>query len=123
MIKVLRFSLGLIAIISIVAIINIFNRYSEINEFSIQMTENYADLKKLNDKIIELNGVELKANEKLHELHRIVQYNEHMLSVREPNAEITKNYPWIIIALIWLIVLIRWVDDKIKPSKKESHTE
>jgi hypothetical protein len=122
-IKFLRYFLGLIAIISMYAIIYIVNRYNEINDFTIQITENYADLKKLNNEILDLYEVDLKENEKLNELNRRVLYNEHMASALGPNTESAKNYQWIFIGLIWLLILIKWIYDKIKPSQNETLTE
>jgi len=105
------------------AIIYIVNRYNEINDFTIQITENYADLKKLNNEILDLYEVDLKENEKLNELNRRVLYNEHMASALGPNTESAKNYQWIFIGLIWLLILIKWIYDKIKPSQNETLTE
>ena len=105
------------------AIIYIVNRYNEINDFTIQITENYADLKKLNNEILDLYEVDLKENEKLNELNRRVLYNEHMASALGPNTESAKNYQWIFIGLIWLLILIKWIFDKIKPSQNETLTE
>jgi type III secretory pathway component EscU len=123
-IKVLRFFQGLISLIAIYVIIHIFYQYNEIIDFYNQKTENYADLKQLNDDILDYYQIDLESNEELSKLRRKVRYDEHMISGLEPNTKNAKYYYWYIIGIVWLLIIIdKWIDYKNKPSENETTSE
>jgi len=123
-IKVLRFFQGLISLIAIYLIMHIFYQYNEIIDFYNQKTENYADLKQLNDEILDYYQIDLESNKELNKLRRKVRYDEHMISGLEPNTKNAKYYYWYIIGIVWLLIIIyKWIDYKNKPSENETTTE
>lgn len=114
---------ALISITIVLGICFIINRYDEINDFYIQKKENYADLKKLNNEILKNYHIDLTDNEKLSELKRRVEYDEHMISGLEPNTEIAQYYWWILMGMSWVFILAKWIEKnathlKIKLSNK-----
>lgn len=113
----------MISIIAIIAIMYIINQYDEIADFYIQKTENYEDLKKLNEEILNYYQIDLETNEELYELSRKVKYNEHMITELKPNTEDAKNYWWYLIGVFWLIILNRMIDSINEPSVNETSTE
>jgi len=122
-IKVLKFFRIFILYTVLVTTFYIVNQYNEINNFYIQKKENYTNLKKLNNEILDTYEIDLKANEELYELSRQVNYDEHMISGLEPNSEAAKNYWWILISVFGLVLLIKWIDYIIEPSENKVTSE
>jgi len=95
------------------------NKYDEINDFYIQKKENYTDLKELNNEILKNYQIDLTDNEKLSELKRQVEYDEHMISGLEPNTEIAKYYWWILMGMLWILILTKWIGKKYNSSENK----
>lgn len=121
--KTLKFVQNIISIVAIITIIYIINQYDKIADFYIQKTENYADLKKLNEEILNYYQIDLQTNEKLYDLSRKVNYNEHMITGLEPNTENAKNYWWYLMGVFWLVIISRWIDNINEPTVNETSTE
>ena len=121
--KTLKFVQNIISIVAIIAIIYIINQYDKIADFYIQKTENYADLKKLNEEILNYYQIDLQTNEKLYDLSRKVNYNEHMIAGLEPNTENAKNYWWYLMGVFWLVIISRWIDNINEHTVNETSTK
>jgi hypothetical protein len=88
------------------------NQYDKITSFYIQKKENYSDLKKLKNEILDENEIDLKSNKLLYELNEKIEYEEYMINQLEPNLKIAKHYWWVIIALILTLAIIGWRNNK-----------
>ena len=88
------------------------NQYDKITNFYIQKKENYSDLKKLKNEILDENEIDLKSNKLLYELNEKIEYEEYMINQLEPNLKIAKHYWWVIIALILTLAIIGWRNNK-----------
>ncbi len=111
-IKPLNILQTLIALIFVFGVNHIISQYDEINSFYIQEKENYTDLKKLNSEILKFYNVDLTNNNKLNELNKKIEYNEHMINNLEPYTEFAKYYWWILIGLTWILILSIWINRK-----------
>ena len=98
----------------------ILNQYNEINNFYIQKKENYSDLKKLNNQLLEMNQFDLNTNKEFKELSRKVEYEEQMIMALEPNPEMAEYYWWILIGMCWFVILSNWLIKKYQKPEKNT---
>jgi hypothetical protein len=100
-----------LSIVMIFGIIYILIQYKEITEFYIQKKENYADLKKLNNDIIAVYGIELN-HKTLDKLNQKIEYEQYMIDRLEPNLKIAEYYWLILLGLGWGLIMISRINKK-----------
>jgi hypothetical protein len=100
-----------------------YDQYDKIKDFYTYKSESYADLKKLNDEIIDFYQVDLRANDKLDQLSFKVTFNENLMSAREPKIGNVNFFWWILIGGFFLVMLVGWINSKIKASESETLSE
>jgi hypothetical protein len=118
--KFLKFIQNLVSILLVIVADYILNQYNEINNFYIQKKENYSDLKKLNNQLLEMNQFDLNTNKEFKELSRKVEYEEQMIMALEPNPEMAEYYWWILIGMCWFFILSNWLIKKYQKPEKNT---
>ncbi|WP_111671966.1 hypothetical protein [Algoriphagus litoralis] len=109
--NVLNIIKSALLIVMIFGFVYILIQYNEITKFYIQKKENYTDLKKLKNDILEVYGIEL--NQKtLENLNQKIEYEEYMIDRLEPNLKIAEHFWLILLGLSWGLILLSWSNKK-----------
>lgn len=98
-----------------------FNQINKIIDSHEKMNQNYNELKRLTNDLIEINEFDLKENNTLFELKRKIEFEENMIAIIKPDVPFLKYFYLILSILCGILVYVITLEKKIinKNTNKE----
>ncbi len=90
-----------------------FNQINKIIDSHEKMNQNYNELKRLTNDLIEINEVDLKENNTLFELKRKIEFEENMIAIIKPDVPFLKYFYLILSILCGILVYVVTLEKKI----------